>query len=108
MITHDPYRLVGKAAIVVGSANGIGRAIAVELARAGASIACVDLDGTGAQETAQSISDTGGTSVAVRCDVSMEAQAKAAVDEAHRALGRIDVLVNGAAVRETWGDRRGV
>jgi len=103
MATHDPYRLIGKAAIVVGSANGIGQAIAVELARAGASIACVDLDEGGAQETAQSISNAGGTAVAVRCDVSMEAQAKAAVDESHRALGRIDVLVNGAAVRESGG-----
>ena len=103
MITHDPYRLNGKAAIVVGSANGIGRAIALELARAGAGIACVDLDETGTGETVGAIIDAGGAAVGSHCDVSIEAQAKAAVDAAYRALGRIDVLVNGAAVREAGG-----
>lgn len=103
MTTHDPYSLIGKAAIVVGSANGIGRAIALELARAGASIACVDLDETGTRETVGAIRDAGGTAVGIRCDVSMEVQTKTAVDEAYRALGRIDVLVNGAAVREAGG-----
>jgi NAD(P)-dependent dehydrogenase (short-subunit alcohol dehydrogenase family) len=74
--TPDPYSLVGKAAIVVGSANGIGRAIALELARAGASVACVDLDGTGARKTVSSILDSDGAAVAIRCDVSMETQAR--------------------------------
>ena len=94
MITHDPYRLSGKAAIVVGSANGIGRAIALELARAGAGIACVDLDETGTRETVGATMDAGGAAVGIHCDVSIEAHTKAAVDAAYRALGRIDVLVS--------------
>jgi NAD(P)-dependent dehydrogenase (short-subunit alcohol dehydrogenase family) len=101
--TPDPYRLIGKAAIVVGSANGIGRAIALELARAGASIACVDLDETGARDSVESITASNGAAVAIRCDVSIEGQAKAAAAEVYRAFGRIDVLVNGAAIREAGG-----
>jgi 3-oxoacyl-[acyl-carrier protein] reductase len=103
MTTYDPYSLTAKGAIVVGSANGIGRAIALELARAGASVACVDLDENGARDTVRSIVDADGAAVAIGCDVSTEAQARAAVDESYRALGRIDVLVNGAAVREAGG-----
>ncbi len=55
MTAQDPYSLIGKAAIVVGSANGIGRAIALELARAGAGIACVDLDEPGTRDTVGAI-----------------------------------------------------
>jgi NAD(P)-dependent dehydrogenase (short-subunit alcohol dehydrogenase family) len=103
MTGQGPYGLAGKAAIVVGSAGGIGRAIALELARAGASVACVDLDETGAREAARSIGDMGGQAAAIRCDVSSEAQTEAAADAAYRAFGRVDVLVNGAAVREGGG-----
>src|SRR5262245_61551905 len=99
----NPYSLVGKAAVVVGSANGIGRAIALELARSGASVACVDLDDTGARETARAIVDSGGSAIAVQCDASMEPQVKDAVDTVYRTFGRIDVLVNGAAIREAGG-----
>ena len=106
--TYSPYKLIGKAAIVVGSAKGIGRAVALELAHAGANIACVDLDGSGARDTAAMIAGESGVAVPIRCDVSVEVQAKAAVEEAYRALGRIDVLVNGAAVREAGGTRTGL
>jgi NAD(P)-dependent dehydrogenase (short-subunit alcohol dehydrogenase family) len=103
MTAQDPYSLIGKAAIVVGSASGIGRAIALELARAGASVACVDLDESGARETAGLVIERGGTAIAMRCDVSSETQTRAAADETNRIFGRVDVLVNGAAIREAGG-----
>jgi NAD(P)-dependent dehydrogenase (short-subunit alcohol dehydrogenase family) len=103
MTTRDPYSLAGKVAIVVGGGSGIGRAIAREFARASGSVACVDLDEPGARETARSIVEAGGRAIAIRCDVSSEPEAKAAADETYRTLGRVDVLVNGAAIREAGG-----
>jgi NAD(P)-dependent dehydrogenase (short-subunit alcohol dehydrogenase family) len=92
MTMQDPYSLGGKAAIVVGSASGIGRAIALEVARAGASVVYADLDESGARETARAIIEAGGNAVAIRCDVSSEPQAEAPSAEAYRTFRRVDVL----------------
>lgn len=92
--------LAGKIALVVGAATGIGRAIARELAGAGAAVVCADLDGAGADATAAAIEAAGGRALARRSDVTRAADAEADVAAALAAFGGLDVLVFGAATLE--------
>ena len=100
---NDPFRLDAKPAIVVGAALGIGRAIALALAGAGAKVACLDIDEAAAGETAVRIGSAGGTAMAHRCDVTSEASIAEAVKATIAAHGRPRILVNGAAMREPTG-----
>ena len=99
----NPFRLDGKPAIVVGAALGIGRAIALAFADAGAQVTCLDIDEAAASETAAHITRASGTSMALRCDVTSEASITHAVEAAIAAYGGPRVLVNGAAMREPTG-----
>ncbi|HEU4662362.1 MAG TPA: glucose 1-dehydrogenase [Pseudolabrys sp.] len=96
--------LTGKPAIVTGAGNGIGRAIAMTFAAAGASVACLDLDPVAAQETAHAIAKTGGQALARRCDVSLEGDTRAAAQATVEAFGNVRVLVNAAAADDPNGD----
>lgn len=87
--------LSGKVAIVTGAGGGIGRAIAVAFASAGASVACFDLNG--AEAVADAIKASGGRALARRCDVASEADTAAAVAAIVAAWQAIHVLVNAAA-----------
>jgi NAD(P)-dependent dehydrogenase (short-subunit alcohol dehydrogenase family) len=93
----DKSSLKGKAAIVTGAGGGIGRAISIAFAQAGAKVACIDLNLDQAEETARL---AGEGAVAIKCDVSSESDTKAAVERAAKALGRLDVLLNGAAMTD--------
>src|SRR5579859_360093 len=86
--------LKGKAAIVAGGGGGIGGAIVRAFAQAGASVACLDLDPSKAQASAR---EGGNRCIGIGCDVSSESETQKAVEQAVRAFGRLDVLVNGAA-----------
>ena len=88
--------LDGKRILVTGAANGIGRAIAVELARQGANVALADIRPP--EETAAIITKAKGLAVAIQADVSNPADTRRMVDEAIRALGGLDGLVNNAGV----------
>jgi NAD(P)-dependent dehydrogenase (short-subunit alcohol dehydrogenase family) len=91
-------RVVGKVALVTGAASGIGRAAALALAREGAAVACVDLDGPGAGATAEAIRTAGGTASARALDVTSEADWAVAIEEILASHGRLDVLVNSAGI----------
>jgi len=99
----NPFRLDGRPAIVVGAALGIGRAIALAFAEAGAKVACLDIDEPAASATAARIASASGAAMAYRCDVTSEASIAEAVKAAIAAHGAPRVLVNGAAMREPTG-----
>ena len=87
-----------RVAIVTGAGNGIGRAIALALARAGAHVAAVDIDGGLAKATADAVASLGRRSLAIDADVGDVAAIDAMVRRATATFERIDVLVNNAGV----------
>jgi NAD(P)-dependent dehydrogenase (short-subunit alcohol dehydrogenase family) len=88
----------GKRVLLIGGAQNIGRAVALEFARRGADLAVADLDADGAKETAALVEQLGRKAVALRCDVTSEASVGETVAAAEAALGGIDVLMNNAGI----------
>jgi NAD(P)-dependent dehydrogenase (short-subunit alcohol dehydrogenase family) len=94
--------LKGKAAIVTGGARRIGRAIALALARAGADVAITYLESEAeATLTVKAIEALGSRAQAIRCDVRSEDSVREMIASAAAHHGRIDILVNNAAVFES-------
>jgi len=93
-------RLKGKVAIVTGAGSGIGKALAMRLARDGASIVVADLRNfdVAAAEIAKA---TGARTLGLQVDVSVEADVARMAAETMKAFGRIDILVNNAAIFST-------
>ncbi len=91
-------RLKGKVAIVTGAAQGIGRAIALGMAREGAGVVVADFQGTKAKAVADELRALGAESLAVEVDVSQESSVKNLVDQVLRRFGRVDILVNDAGI----------
>jgi NAD(P)-dependent dehydrogenase (short-subunit alcohol dehydrogenase family) len=98
--------LGGKAAIVTGGANGIGREIAPQLAAAGAAVLVADRDGAGAEAVAGEIAAIGGRAVGREVDVRDPADCEALAAVAHEAFGRLDVLVTSAGIAHSRRLRR--
>jgi NAD(P)-dependent dehydrogenase (short-subunit alcohol dehydrogenase family) len=94
-------RLDGKVAIVTGGAGGIGEATSRALAREGAAVAVVDIDGAKATVVAEAIESTGGTATAVQADLSEENEVAVAISSIVTRYGRIDVLHNNAALTDS-------
>jgi 3-oxoacyl-[acyl-carrier protein] reductase len=95
MITLD-----SKAALVTGAGRGIGQAIALKLARAGAAVLVNDLDPAPASATEAAIREAGGTSASLAGDVTRPEFPQQLVDRALAALGGLDIIVNNAGY--TW------
>jgi 3-oxoacyl-[acyl-carrier protein] reductase/pteridine reductase len=94
--------LVGKSALVTGGARRIGRHIATVLAQAGADVAVTYRNSSAeAASTIQEIERLGRRALAVECDVRSEASVRAAVAAVLGHLGRLDILVNNAAIFES-------
>jgi NAD(P)-dependent dehydrogenase (short-subunit alcohol dehydrogenase family) len=92
-------RLAGKTALVTGASRGIGRAIALELAKEGAAVAIVyQHNEAKAKEVAEEVAKLGGTAKLYQADVGDSQQARAVVKKVAEELGRLDVLVNNAGI----------
>ena len=89
------FRLDGKKALVTGSATGLGAAIAIALAEAGAAVACHG-NRRAAEQTAETIRSSGGEAVAFSADLSHTASPEALVNHTLEAFGQIDILINNA------------
>lgn len=94
-------KLNGKVAVVTGASKGIGAAIAQELAKDGAAVVVnYASSAQGADAVVSKIKAAGGKAKAVGADVSKPAEAKKLIDSAVAEFGRVDILVNNAAVYE--------
>jgi len=94
----DPaFSLDKKITLVVGAANGIGRATALAYAAAGAAVTCADVEEPGAKTTAADVEKAGGQALPVRLDVTDGASCRAAVAATVARFGGLDVLMYGAA-----------
>ena len=90
--------LAGKTAVVTGAARGLGRAIALRLARDGAAVAVWDLNQDGVEQTAQMIRQASGRAIACVANAASAMEIAAAASRTRAELGPITILVNNAAL----------
>ncbi len=90
--------LDGQVAIVTGASQGLGRAMAMELARNGATVACIARNAEKLAAAVQEISDAGGKAVAFSCDVQDRDSVEKVVDAIVEKWDRLDILVNNAGI----------
>lgn len=94
----ERFRLTGKTALVTGASRGLGKAIALGLADAGAQVALASRDLSALEGVAQEVSQLGSKALAVQVDVSEVTAVDRMVREVIEALGKIDILVNAAGI----------
>jgi pyridoxal 4-dehydrogenase len=88
-------RFEGRVAVVSGAAQGMGKAVALRLGQEGATVACADINGSGAEATAKEI---GGKSFGQQTDIGDPAAVSALFKAVEQKCGKLDVLVNVAAI----------
>jgi 3-oxoacyl-[acyl-carrier protein] reductase len=93
-MSTEPFRLDGRTAIVTGGGSGIGQAIALRMAGAGASVVCADIVPELAEETVEAIRSAGGTARPAIVDVSKQDQ----VEELVASVPELDVMCNNAGI----------
>lgn len=94
-------RLEKKVAIVTGGGHGIGRAYCRGLAKEGAAVVAADIDLPAAEETRKLVENDGGRAFAIKADVANEQSTLAMAEATVKAFGKIDILVNNAALFAT-------
>ncbi|SDD53420.1 3-hydroxybutyrate dehydrogenase [Variovorax sp. CF079] len=92
-------QLKDKVAFITGSASGIGKEIAILFAQEGAKIVIADLNKQAADATAAELKEAGAQAIGVGVDVTSEEQVDAAVEEAAKAFGGIDILISNAGIQ---------
>jgi len=102
------FRLDGKTAIVTGGSRGIGRAIALRMAEAGANVVVSSRTEEACQTVVAEIEAAGGRAVAAPCNVSRLEALPGLVKAARDAFGRIDILVGNAAANPYYGPLTGI
>jgi len=95
---HLKVDLAGRPAIVTGAARGLGRAIAVSLAQAGAKVACVDVNTETLADTVNAIRGSGGTAEPIACDVTDSERVGQVIEEVVKLWGGLEILVNNAGI----------
>ena len=95
---------VNKVALVTGAASGLGLATARAFAEAGASVVLADWNENEAQSAAKELADKGHKTLAIRCDVSDDAQAEAMVKRTVATFGRLDAAYNNAGVQNVLAE----
>jgi NAD(P)-dependent dehydrogenase (short-subunit alcohol dehydrogenase family) len=98
-VTDSPENLLaGKVVVVTGGTAGIGKAMALGFAQAGADVAYCSRSGEGLEDVAREIEGLGARALPVRADVSQKSEVDSMVARAVEQFGRIDILVNNAAI----------
>ena len=97
------FDLTGKVALITGSTRGIGKAIAEEMARAGAKVVISSRKPEPCHEVCEAIKAEGGEAIAVPCNVGKKDDLMNLVDETLAAFGKIDILVCNAATNPVYG-----
>ncbi len=92
------FRLDGKTALVTGSAQGLGKEIAIGLAHSGCTLVLADI--IPPEETAKTVAEIGASRISVKADVSVEADVETMVGKAISEFGQVDILVNNAGISQ--------
>lgn len=103
-MSDSPFALDGRVALVTGAGGGLGEGICASLSASGAAVACVDRDPDKAEARAEAVRVAEGRALAVTADVSDATQVASAIEQTVAELGRLDILVNNAAIypRRAW------
>ncbi len=99
----DPFNLTGKVAIVTGASRGIGKAIALQLARAGCAVVVASRRQEALDEVAAEIKATGGRALGIAAHNGDKAALRQLVERTTAQFGRLDILVNNAATNPHFG-----
>ena len=100
------FNVTDRVAVITGAGQGIGRELARQFAAAGATVVVADINGANANRVQREIETSGGKAIAVSADIGEKASVEAMAADVVARLGRIDVLVNNAAIFATLQKRR--
>lgn len=97
-------KFAGKTAMITGAATGIGRATAIQMAREGANVVLLDIDEEKLKAVAAELKEYGERICIFACDVRDETKVNEIAGEAKRIFGKVDILVNNAALWRQWAE----